>query len=998
MLSLSAAFRMSALGFSLLFLGMPFSRLAAQSAPPAPPLTTDPTQPNLFYGAIPPSGPNAPAIVFVHGLGGNFQDWIEGKNCPPSVTGCTGTNNDMYDLAYGAGFRTSFMSLNLDNSNNNSSIQTNAAMLQTMFPKILAQFGVTQVYFVCHSKGGLDFQDAIANPQWIGIAKAVILLGTPNQGDALADWIFSPAGEPLGVLLGLLTPGMASLEIANVLQLRTQWDPIFEDHHVLFYTLSGDTFACAPGVPECPTAITGPILLSITGGKSAPPNDGLVTEPETFLPTTYAMELGVIHADHYLLRMGGSSFSYINGHVMELENQQPGFATVETGGFGSVHNTYAWSMAWFNNKLYVGTGREVNCVTYALSAIQLGIPSLYPPIIGDCTPDYHLLPLQAEIWQYDPTTNIWTRVFQSPNSLTTVDNAGNTVATARDIGFRSLSLVTEPGGISALYAGGVTSEPMFESPTAFGTWPPPRILRTTDGVNWAPLPQDPGTFLGDLSLNGTPQFPNCSIRSGQQLNGSLFLQAGDFPGEGRVFSSIPGQNPATGDNAYQWASPPADQMAVWILQEYNNFIYAGTGLPPAAGPSTYGVYKTDGTGTAPFTWTPIITNGAYAEPGLVGSYAISMEPFATPDCPGIGCLYVGTDEAAEIVRIHPDDTWDLVVGSPRTIPQGQPGAGTVITPLSGIGEYFGNGFTGNITRMSVGSQGLYVSTWDWSADEYPVLTSPSALWNQEFGMDVWRTSDGTNWYMISKVGFGDGNNQEGRSWASTPYGLYLGTARFVGGAQVFLVDNGTVDFNRDGVIDEKDVSLMTARLNAPATGPKDPMDLNRDGKVTAADVKLLRTQCTYPGCAVPAARATTTLAAPLITSAPGTPGGPVSLTWSAISGAQDYVVYTIEVSTALNIPPPGMDFTGELAAACNGGGVAATLDLCYMERAVQGSTSTALYGFPGPPILLGRVTAPTYYQSTSPTLQALYFVRAEDSYGNLSPPSNVVGGPSLAAQ
>src|SRR5208282_5883246 len=102
----------------------------------------------------------------------------------------------------------------------------------------------------------------------------------------------------------------------------------------------------------------------------------------------------------------------------------------------------------------------------------------------------------------------------------------NTVATARDIGFRSLSLVTEPGGISALYAGGVTSEPMFESPTAFGTWPPPRILRTTDGVNWAPLPQDPGTFLGDLSLNGTPQFPNCSIRSGQQLNGSLFLQAG----------------------------------------------------------------------------------------------------------------------------------------------------------------------------------------------------------------------------------------------------------------------------------------------------------------------------------------------------------------------------------------------------------------------------------------------------------------------------------------
>ena len=62
----------------------------AQATPPsAPPLTIDTTYPNLFYGAIPSNtqpapggGLNGPVIVFVHGLGGSYVDWIEAKNCP----------------------------------------------------------------------------------------------------------------------------------------------------------------------------------------------------------------------------------------------------------------------------------------------------------------------------------------------------------------------------------------------------------------------------------------------------------------------------------------------------------------------------------------------------------------------------------------------------------------------------------------------------------------------------------------------------------------------------------------------------------------------------------------------------------------------------------------------------------------------------------------------------------------------------------------------------
>ena len=994
---------------------------ALATPPPAPPVIAA-TLPNLWYGAIPPSGPKGPVVVFVHGLGGTYADWLEGSNCPAAPTPCgkpgPGTGNDMYDYAYQAGFRTVFLSLNSDNTPNNASIQTNTAMLQTMFPLILSHYGVTKVFFVCHSKGGLDLESAIANPEWIGIANMVITMGTPNQGDALASWIFLPQNSGpggLGQTLGLLTPAVQSMEVANVEQLRPQWDAVFEQSQIPFFTLSGNIYTCPNAPGSCATAITGPLLAGITGGAKAPPNDGLVDHPETLLPQTYAMELGIVNCNHFELRLGDNTFAYINAQVLASTLQQPGFSSVGRGGFGDPHNTWSWSMAWFNNMLYVGTGREVACVTSATAAIQEGIPTLYPPAIGDCTPDFHYLPLQAEIWQYNPMTNIWTRVYQSPNSLTTIDNNGNTVATARDIGFRSLTLVTEPGGVQALYAGGVTSGEIFEChpPTITtncspqGTWAPPRILRTTTGAlgSWTPLPQDPGTFLGNLTENGcyigtvspncagTSAFPNYSIRSAGQLNGVLFLQVGDFPGVGRVFSSIPGDNPAGGDNNFQWASPPTGTLPIWILDTFNNFLYAGAGNPPGAGPSVYGVWKTNGTGTAPYTWTEIIPAGGFAS-GLVADYAMSLEIFSDPVYCKVGCLYVGTDRPNELVRIHPDttgavpvdavDSWDLLVGNPRTIPPGYTGAGLLVSPLSGIGQYFNNGYTVHFWRMGVGGYGggtgsLYMGTYDFSADNYiqPVF---SPFQNQEFGTDLWRTPDGIHWQFMSKIGLGDGYNTGSRSFAATPFGLYMGTAREVGGTQGFNVDNTPLDLNNDGVIDQKDVNLMAARLNQPA-GKNDPMDLDGDGKITAKDVQLFRTQCTYPGCAAPAVRPAATLASPVLHSAPGKLGGQVSLSWTTVSGAVDYLVYRIANASNDSSAPPGDPVGGSL-----------TLGLTAQPA------QTTAFGYPGPPLYLTRVSAPAFSEMAPNSLQALYFVIAEDANGNLSSPSNVGGGPSLAAQ
>jgi hypothetical protein len=1084
-------FRSVAWSFALALL-LALGVFPALAAPPsAPAITVDPTLPNLFYGAIPPNGLNGPVLVFVHGLGGTYADWLEGNNCPttPPNTPCgkpgPGTGNDMYDYAYQAGFRTVFLSLNTNNTPNNLSIQTNSAMLQAMFPLIKAHYGVTQVFFVCHSKGGLDLESAIANPEWLGMASMVITMGTPNQGDALATWIYTPAEQLLGQTLGLLTPAVASMQIENVEQLRTQWDPIFQQAQIPFYTLSANIYTCTNTTGACTTAITGPLLAGITtppGGAAtpcnetgnapanAPCNDGLVDHPESLLPESYAMELGVINCNHFELRIGDNTFPFINAQVLAFQMEQPGFANVATGGFGDQHNSWSWSMAWFNNMLYVGTGREVYCVTSATAYIQLGLSGLYPPAIGDCTPDYHDLPLQAEIWQYNPATNIWTRVYQSPNTLSTIDNGGNRVATAMDIGYRSLTVVTEPaippaGPVNALYAGGVTSGELFEchppivatgcSPQ--GSWPPPRILRTIDGVTWTPVYESgsfsntsgtsvwtpgppPNNFLGSLTANGcygntggpncpgTVAYENYSIRSAGQLpagnepNSVLYLQVGDFPGVGRVISSTPGANPMLGDNGggYGWASPPTINLPMWILDPFNGFMYAGTGNPPGAGPAVYAVWKTDGTGcqTAPYTcWTEIIPDGGFAT-GLVSDYVMSLEIYSDPVyCPGIGCLYAGTDRPNELVRIHPDttgvvpvdsvDSWDLLVGNPRTVPPGYTGAGISVSPLSGIGQYFNNGFTGHFWRMGVGGYGLYMGTWDWSADDY--VEPPFApLWSQEFGTDLWRSPDGVNWQFMSLVGLGDGFNTGSRSFASTPFGLYLGTAREVGGTQVFNVDNTPVDLNKDGVIDQKDVNIMTARLNQPAR-PNDPMDLDRDGKITANDIQLLRTQCTYPGCEVRGARQATALPSPLVCSAPGQLGGQVDLSWAAVSGAVDYLVYQIGLSASETTVPPGdpvpitagldAGLHAQVAAACDGPNRRSICTLLPAAQRVTPSASTTAYGFPGPPQCLTCLTpiAATTYTVTPPnTLQALYYVIAQGANGNLSSPSNTVGGPSLA--
>ena len=335
------------------------SQAFGSSGPTAPtPVVAPGGAPNIFYGGVnPAAAANAPVLFFVHGLGTNAQYWFEG--------------NDMYQDVYNGGYRSAYVSMNADNSKNTATIAQNAATLQALLPQVLAHFNVQQVYVVCHSKGGLDTQVAMLDPTFRSAVKAIFTLATPNQGTELADWAFG-AGQKIANLFGLQSPGLYDLRPEYVATLRAQLDPLFTTAGIPFYTLEGSSYLSGASVVY---VVTGPILKNLTNGVD---NDGLVAVPEVYLPDSYAEDMGTVADDHTHMGYGKTAWPYIYGRISGLEVRAAGWKQIASGGFGDDQNAWAWSQTWFQGNLYVGTGRNVDCITSDTAAVQTGVP-IYPP-------------------------------------------------------------------------------------------------------------------------------------------------------------------------------------------------------------------------------------------------------------------------------------------------------------------------------------------------------------------------------------------------------------------------------------------------------------------------------------------------------------------------------------------------------------------------------------------------------------------------------------------
>ncbi|WP_016950036.1 hypothetical protein [Anabaena sp. PCC 7108] len=442
------------------------------------------------------------------------------------------------------------------------------------------------------------------------------------------------------------------------------------------------------------------------------------------------------------------------------------FRKVCENGFGDRYNGYAYSMAWFNNHLYVGTSRANLCLLkFAMPFVTMDHWPVECPHLN-YTPEFEHKCARGEIWRFNPLLDQWNRVYQSPFMT---DDEG--VEFSRDLGYRGMTV----------FQGKSNSAPaLYVSTWSRSRGSGPDILCSEDGQTFITTPKPRFTTQGrEITVT--------AIRVLVSFKGKLYT-APVGAAKGNVNASglslvYESDDPATGN--WRCVNEPGfgelpDVMTIYEMAVLGEYLYVGT-----AGLSGFQIWRTDAEGVPPYHWEQVITNGA--ERGGLNQGSASMISFK-------GALYIGTGiqnggydhrnkigpAASEIIRLHPDGSWDIIVGSARNGKK----------PLSGLGPGFNNYFCGYLWRMGIHQGWLYAGTMDWSLilryvklEEKPVKVARmiAALGVEEFiknngGASLWRTYDGENWLPVTLNGFKNPYNYGIRNIVSTPHGLFIGTA------------------------------------------------------------------------------------------------------------------------------------------------------------------------------------------------------------------------------
>ena len=92
------------------------------------------------------------------------------------------------------------------------------------------------------------------------------------------------------------------------------------------------------------------------------------------------------------------------------------FTRVASAGFGDPHNSHAWSMEWFQGRLYVGTSRDMLWVSRRMGNFSYLDP--YPVAL----PPRAAMDLRAQIWRYTPETGRWEQDYTSPLRMRAVQH------------------------------------------------------------------------------------------------------------------------------------------------------------------------------------------------------------------------------------------------------------------------------------------------------------------------------------------------------------------------------------------------------------------------------------------------------------------------------------------------------------------------------------------------------------------------------------------------
>jgi SAM-dependent methyltransferase len=488
------------------------------------------------------------------------------------------------------------------------------------------------------------------------------------------------------------------------------------------------------------------------------------------------------------------------------------FTCLARQGFGDGKNGYVHSLVAFGERLYAGTTRDNLCLIAARNPMAMKTW----PVQCKRPPDPQ--ELRAEIWSCDTRSGVWDRVLQSP--MIEVD--GREVM--RDIGYRGMSVFKGPGDREpALYCG---------TWSATGT----RLMRSTDGKSFEVVSRA-GLVGPDVVCLRTLQAFKGRLYTSPIGRASRAPNEAVRPNEAALPVVLESTDPTTDD--WRVVSLPGfgnpNNVGVFELGVFDGHLYATT-INYVSG---FELWKTDAEGRPPYRWTKVLASGAYR--GRHNEGGASLFPFD-------GALYVGTGisgggynrfhnigpAAAEVIRVFPDDSWDLLVGAPRATPDGMK------APLSGLSPGFDNYCNGYSWRMAVHEGWLYVSTYNWAVF-LPYLTfdgAPEAVGKfvedrgeyalaAEFGgAELWRTRDGRRWVPVVRDGFGTPFNFGFRNLVSTPGGLYIGSANPFGPMIAVQTDEGwTYEPNERGGCE-----VWLGRASAEPRGSEEPIRLNRSSR------------------------------------------------------------------------------------------------------------------------------------------------------------------------
>ena len=456
----------------------------------------------------------------------------------------------------------------------------------------------------------------------------------------------------------------------------------------------------------------------------------------------------------------------LTGRERELKPglQEGEFRNIARRGFGDPGNTYPHCMTWFKDSLFVGTTRHNLSLAYNMrlkKGEKFPKQKVFPVkprriyVAGDTDP-------RAQIWRYYPGENRWERVYVSP--VVHEEEGEKPVF----FGFRNMlpaRLMKDPEPVLYIL-------PWFTKPE-FG----PSIIRSEDGKDFQVLP---------MKIPGESKFT--SFRPLVEFKGKLFTAASgskESPSMAGVAVVLETSDPLGGEwvvvNEVNFGDPT--NLGVFEMAVFNNHLYAAT-----FNPRGFQLWKTDAEGKPPYRWVKVISEGAGR--GGENEGVASMCVFQNSLYLGTGILNGGYDyvhdigpAASELIRVYPDDTWELVVGEGRIV------EGEVKLPVSGLPVGFGNPFNTYFWRLCVHEGWLYLGTFngaimlpyldkeEWGERRKRRLEEKEEdLVREMGGCELWRSRDGINWFPVTRDGFGNPYNYGIRGMVSSPHGLFVGTA------------------------------------------------------------------------------------------------------------------------------------------------------------------------------------------------------------------------------